>query len=278
MAIWLSGCLGAPSVVPPTGGKSVEQAHALLAESPTSASPAERPNSVGTFDEPAEPFSASWLEAPEQDEPLEIPIDSWVNADACPDPPEEARDLGDPAYQAFVDRTLGLGVPGELAALRISPSFTPERSLSVVRQPTGAYLIRSTRLKTNAWAQMMDEMRALQGESFSLDDASEAAALARVTTSKVVYESGIDASTAWLTVALWRAVTARAQRVVEIGTHTYKLDGTMYDIRQGGRGSAPIRRPATASWEIWFWPQNTWKKSATARRRIRKPISDERAS
>jgi hypothetical protein len=64
--------------------------------------------------------------------------------------------------------------------LRINPSFHPARALSVLRRQSGAYMIRSSRLKTDVWAQMMEEMRTLQGPSIAVDDASQAAALAHV--------------------------------------------------------------------------------------------------
>jgi hypothetical protein len=235
IVLLLSGCAATPAIQLPASG-NVEPAVASRPETAAETSQAETPELTGTFDAPAEPFSAAWRE-PEWDESPPAPIDSWVNADACPDPLETTREFQDRAYEAFIDKALGLGASGELAVLRIHPSFTPVRSLVVLRRRSGAYLLRSIRLKTNVWAQMMQEMRTLHGDSFSLDEASEAAALARIATSRITHDTEIDASIAWLVIELWRSVMARAQPVVEIGTMTAKADGTTYEMRQGGRGS-----------------------------------------
>lgn len=188
--------------------------------------------------EPAEPFSASWQLEATAESPGTPQPEAWVDADACPAPfaGGGSEDFG--TYHAFVDKALGLPAgPEQLAVLRIAPSFSPTRVLSVVRRPAGVYLLRSTRLTTHVWAQMMDEMRALQGPSIRLGERSQAEALARVVPSTVVRERKLSPSTAKLIVELWRSLLARAQVVKEVGVATGKLDGTLYDVWYRGAGA-----------------------------------------
>jgi hypothetical protein len=163
-------------------------------------------------------------------------VNAWVNADACPDPLVVENDPDLEPYRAFIERALQTDVGGVLAVMRIEPSFTPARSLSVRRRPGGSYAIRSVELTPNVWAEMMGEMRRLQGDSIRVDGRSLEAGLANVTTAKAVRERQIDAATAQLITRLWKSVTARAQVVKELNTMTGKLDGTYYEIRAGGSG------------------------------------------
>lgn len=161
-----------------------------------------------------------------------------MDSDACPAPLQVAASDGFGPYEAFVDKALGLPAgPDQIAVLRIAPSFTPSRVLSVVRRSDGTYVLRSTRLTTNVWGQMMEEMRALQGgQSFSIDEQSQTEALARIVTSKVVNEHKIPPSTATLIANVWRSLRARAQVTEEIGIATGKSDGTFYELWQQGVG------------------------------------------
>lgn len=182
--------------------------------------------------EPAEPFSAAWNEAEEQDAAPEVVTERWVNADSCP-APLDRFELGE--YEAFVERALRLGdVPDRLAVVRISPSFQPERAVSLAREKDGRFVVRAVRLPEQVWGRMMKEMSDLQGGSVSLDDGSQRAALARVTTSPVVHERYLDAPTAWLWLALWQALIGRTQVVEEVGILTGKFDGTLYRLSSGG--------------------------------------------
>jgi len=97
-------------------------------------------------------------------------------------------------------------------------------------------VVRSVELTTNVWAEMMNGMWRLQGDSIRMDAGSLEAGMANVTTGKTVRERRIDAATAQLITKLWLAVTARAQVVKEINTMTLKGDGTFYEIRVGGTG------------------------------------------
>lgn len=161
--------------------------------------------------EAAEPFSAAWSESEEQGTSPEAVTERWVNADTCPAPLERSE-LGE--YDAFVERALGGGdAPDQLAAVRISPAFQPERAVSLARGKNGRFVVRAARLREQAWGRMMKEISAHQGGTVSLDAASQRAALARVTTLSEVHERSIDAPTAWLWITLWRvADRARAIR------------------------------------------------------------------
>jgi hypothetical protein len=183
--------------------------------------------------EAAEPFSAAWNETEEPGDSPEVVTERWVNADTCP-APLERYELGE--YDAFVERALGVGdAPDRLVAVRISPAFQPERAVSLARGKNGRFMVRVVRLSEQVWGRMMNEMSAHQGGSVSLDEASQRAALARVTTLSEVHERSLDAPTAWLWTALWQALIGRAQVVEEVGVATGKSDGTLYRLSSGGR-------------------------------------------
>jgi len=125
--------------------------------------------------------------------------------------------------------------PDALVVVRISPSFEPDRTLSLLRQRGGTYVLRSTRLAEHVWSKMMDEMQSQQGSVIRLDDTHQAAALARVATAKVVHERPVDWKTAHMFLELWRLLGARAQIVHEVGIRTAKLDGTFYRVWYRGK-------------------------------------------
>ena len=235
---WLPACATAP---PPTTTRYATVNPPNVGESAAS-KPIEETSAV---DAPAEPFSATWAQAEEfgAEPPGPTNREAWVNADACPDP--VTYDNSD-AYDSFIVSALGMAGHGQLAAIRISASFRPERALSIERRADGAYLLRSTELSRDVWAWMMTEMRELQGTTITLDDASESEALARVTTSRTVKERGIDATTAWLLVDVWRTVIARAQIVRNVGVMQATADGTAFEIRYGGK-AASTHNPASGS-------------------------------
>src|SRR6188768_651823 len=244
MAVCVAAC-GGPRAAPPRVAATLDARDAVAGpQLEQRALVSETGFHVGTFAEPAEPFSETWLESGEGDErkPLEI----WINADACPDPLRVATDPDLAPYYAYIERALHDDSVGQLALLQIQPSFSPARSLSVRRRPGGAYVIRSVELTTNVWSQMMEEMRALQGPSVSLGAECLEDGLARVTTSRIVRERKIDGATARLIRELWSSVTARAQVVEEINTMTGEGDGTHYEIRLGKRGSV-VRSPTEGS-------------------------------
>jgi hypothetical protein len=228
-AMGLLGCSGAPALRVEGVGK-VASATKLLQE--PEQVPQAAPKHAGTLEDPAEPFSASWLE-PEREQ---VEVEAWVNSDACPDPLEDEDDPDLEPYQAFIERELRTDVGGVVATMQIEPSFTPARSLSLRRRQGGSYVLRSVELTTNVWAEMMREMGRLQGDSIRMDGRSLEAGLANVTTSKTVRERQLDAATAQLITKLWGSVTARAQVVKEINPMTGKADGTYYEIRVGGNG------------------------------------------
>lgn len=191
-----------------------------------------RPRAAEVEKEPfveAEPFSETWNE-PERDDD-DRPREAWVDADTCL-APERDRDAS--PYGEFVERALGIfDARGELASVRISPSFSPEYAISLGRRADGAYVVRRVSLKSSVWDQMMEQMHALQGDSIQLDYASQRAALARVKPDIDTQEGTLDPSTARLWMSLWRALLARTQVVKPIGAERFKMDGTLYRLSLG---------------------------------------------
>jgi hypothetical protein len=173
-------------------------------------------------------------------EPAEAqPREAWLDADACPAPTIPADDDRDVhAYAAFIDRILGLTTDGsQLAAISAAPAFDSPRALEVTRGPDGTYVLRSTTVSKQVWAQVTPEMMELPVYPTSIDESFQSAALVRLTPGKVVRERRIDASTATLLIDLWRAIIERAQVVVPINGGTGKGDGVIYELRQGSKGA-----------------------------------------
>jgi hypothetical protein len=160
-----------------------------------------------------------------------------VNSHACPDPVDGAGGGGFEPYEAFMRRALGM-VPNArvLLRIRVSPSFTPDSTIALLRNDDGTYLLRAVRLKEHVWFKMLEEMSAQQGPVVRLDRQRQAAALARLATSKTVKERTLDAPTARLFLRLWRALIRRAQVVREVGIQTATLDGVVYRVWQGHHG------------------------------------------
>lgn len=155
---------------------------------------------------------------------------------ACPEPGPTASDQGFEAYERFMNRALSLPPKNdEVLVVRISPSFHPDRTLSVVRNSDGSYRLRSRRLVQHVWAEMMGRMQQEQGAVVRLDKSHQTSALSGLHTAKSVKERSVDSRTANLMLRLWAALAGRAQRVREIGMHTVTLDGTYYRIWQGER-------------------------------------------
>jgi hypothetical protein len=125
--------------------------------------------------------------------------------------------------------------PDEVLVIRISPSFRPDSTLSLVHKTDGSYRLRSRRLIQHVWAEMMGRMQEEQGSVIRLDKGHQASALSDLKTSKSVKERRLDNRTADLMLRLWTTLADRAQRVREIGIHTLTLDGTYYRIWQGGQ-------------------------------------------
>ncbi len=234
--------LGTAAVAIACGGatRSELPSHALVPADPPPAAPAvsreiRLPERADALVE-AEPFSATWNDSEQDEAPAGPAPEAWENADTCPAPLESFAGLYE--YDAFVGRVLGvLDTPDQLATLRISPSFQPERAVILMRSSNGGFVARTVRLKEQVWNQMMKEMQAQQGGSVSLDDSYQRAALARVTAAQEVHERQVDTATAWLWIALWQALIARAQVVEEIGIVTGKFDGTLFQFRRGGHGA-----------------------------------------
>lgn len=163
------------------------------------------------------------------------PREGWLDADACAAPAVPGE--GD-AYGAFIDRILGLTTDGaQLAAIRAAPAFDAPRTMEVARKRDGTYVLRSTTVSRHIWAQVTAEMMELSAYPTSIDEPFQAAALARLTPSRLVRERSIDASTATLLTDLWRALIERAQVVVPINAGTGKGDGVIYELRQGSKGA-----------------------------------------
>ena len=159
----------------------------------------------------------------------------FENSHACPEPSPAPEERGLDPYERFMNRALGLPAkPDELLVIRISPSFRPDSTLSLVHKTDGSYRLRSRRLIQHVWAEMMGRMQEEQGSVIRLDKGHQASALSGLTTSKSVKERRLDNRTADLMLRLWTALAGRAQRVREIGVHTATLDGTYYRIWQGG--------------------------------------------
>jgi hypothetical protein len=160
----------------------------------------------------------------------------FVNSHACPEPSPTAGDRGFEPYEQFMGRALGLPAKGDVVlVIRSSPSFSPDRTLSLVRRRDGSYRLRSTRLVQHVWAEMLARMQAEQGSVIRLDGVHQASALAGLRTTKSVKERRLDTRTAELLLRLWAALAARAQHVREVGVHTATLDGTGYRVWQEGR-------------------------------------------
>jgi len=153
------------------------------------------------------------------------------NADACPEPLEESRKYDVQAYQAFMDKALGLpGGPDVLLAIRIRPSFQRDGALTLHRRAGKTYSLRVTRLTTNVLREMMTEMSRQQGGTVYLDDHFQEAALRNITVGTEVHERNLDAFTAKLLLRTWDAILARAAILREVGITTINLHGFSYRI------------------------------------------------
>jgi hypothetical protein len=141
-------------------------------------------------------------------------------------------------YETFVRHALGLPDPTTVATMIVSPSFKRPWMFSVHRGSHGQRLLRVTKLDQDVWSSMMRRMQELQGNVVSLDDAQQTRALASISVYPSVVERGIDRETADLVVALWKALSARAQ-VVESDFGIF--DGTRYELSlPGGRGGTVV--------------------------------------
>jgi hypothetical protein len=168
---------------------------------------------------------------------------AWINADACPDPVDVAAARR--PYLDAIDRALRDDVQGELATMRIQPSFQPPRSLSVRRLADGSHRLRSLELDPDLWARVMAELPPWSEPSRDRD-AREQAASAQVIAARTVREREIDGATARLILQLWGEVMARAQVVEEINAGTGKGDGTVHEMRLGDR-AARMHEPSPGS-------------------------------
>jgi len=171
----------------------------------------------------------------------------FENSDACPEPWPFSANQGLEPYDRAVNRALGLPPKrDEVLVIRISPSFSPERSLALVRKPDGTYRLRSRRLIHQVWADMMDQMQKEQGTVIRFDEEHQTSALSVLRSSTSTKEGRLDIRTAELMWRLWTALAKRAQVVREIGIHTATLDGTYYRIWQGtGRISTHSPKPGS---------------------------------
>lgn len=230
--------LATPVVVRPPQAPLATKAAVESSDSGDTRMPAELPSRTETEEPGNKEAGSGEAQGP--------PFEALVDADACAAPVASARPALEP-YDTFVEQALGLsGERGQVAAIRISPSFEPVRALSLLRRADGSHLLRLTTLTEDVWAQMMRELQATQGNSFSLAPHFQVAALARIRVSKVVREQRIDARTASLLGELARAVLARAQVVVPVGIVIGKFDGTVYELRQGAK-AATTHSPSSGS-------------------------------
>jgi hypothetical protein len=149
---------------------------------------------VPASDEPAEPFSSAWLEAPDT---WGAPMRSRViNAGACLEPLEPINGLG----EHFVEVRSGLNLTDDaLLSLVTAPSFGPLRALSLHRRPSGAYVLRVTRFMSKE-------------------------------PSSSVHERTIESGTAGMLLKLWAALAARLQTVE---SDVSSMDGTAYYFTSG---------------------------------------------
>lgn len=169
------------------------------------------------------------------------------NSYACPEPWPFSEDRGLAPYDRYVNRALGLPPKtAELLVVRISPPFSPERTLSLIRLPDGSYRLRSRRLLRQAWAEMMAQMGREQGAVIRFDEHHQARALSGLQIPKSDRERRLDRRTAELMLRLWTALVGRAQVVREVGVFHATLDGTVYRIWQGNRrASTYAPKPAS---------------------------------
>jgi hypothetical protein len=171
----------------------------------------------------------------------------FVNSHACPEPLPGGSDNRFGPYQRFMERALGLPPkPEQLVVIRISPSFHPDRTLSLVQKNDGTYVLRSTRLTEHVWASMMKEMMEQQGSSAKFDHEHQVAALSHLHTEKSVKERKLDAGTAKLFLQLWRSLLGRAQIVRNVSVLSWTADGTEFRAWHGGHGAA-THSPETGS-------------------------------
>jgi hypothetical protein len=156
------------------------------------------------------------------------------NSYACPEPWPLSKERWSEPYDRHVDRALGFSpTANELLVIRISPAFSSERTLSLTRRPDGSYWLRSRRLVRQVWGEMMDQMKAQQGDVIQLDDGHQARALARVEIPVTEKQRRLDRRTAELMLRMWTAIVARAQVVHEVGIVHAILDGTLFRIWVG---------------------------------------------
>jgi hypothetical protein len=139
------------------------------------------------------------------------------------------------SYEAFVQRALHLPPRSdELIVIHISPSFSPDQTLALVRRPDASYALRSTRLTEHVYYRMTEKMTQLERAGVSPATA-QTEALAGIPAVPSVREQPLDGRTAQLFLELWRALSARGQVVREIGAGTGHGDGISYRIWSGGK-------------------------------------------
>jgi hypothetical protein len=162
----------------------------------------------------------------------------------CPEPIQEEDARGLATYNRFVERALDLPPgPDVLVAIRISPSFQPDRALSLRKTADGAYVLRSTRLLEDTWSQMMENMRRQQGHVIHIDERRQAQALDDLRATREIRERFVDSSTADLLVALWAAALKREQVPDTSDTMLVTMDGTGYRVwAKSGAVSMPNPR------------------------------------
>jgi hypothetical protein len=167
-----------------------------------------------------------------------------LGVDECPEAIQNEYASGLATYNRFVERALDLPPgPDVLLAIRISPSFEPDRALSLRRTATGAYVLRSTRLVQNVWSRMMDNMRRQQGDVIHLDEGRQADALREMRMTREIRERFVDPSTADLLLTLWTAALRREQAPNTSDSVVVTLDGTSYRLwAEAGAVSIPNPR------------------------------------
>ena len=230
----LTGCV---PVVPAQAMTPVVVADAVIEESSTNAS---REELRGQHEEagpvvPAEPFSAAWVDEPDAEKNLgpDAPRYQRINSHACAEPLLDAQP--EDGYQQLVEALFDVGRGGNvLASLRTHAYLDGPELLSLVRRPSGQYILRSVSIPRGKWYQLTTEVR---------DAAVLETTLAGVAAARVIREHPIDVTTAQLMRELWRAVLDRAQVVEEVNPTIFWVHPTGFIWDAGGQRAAASSPP-----------------------------------
>lgn len=138
----------------------------------------------------------------------------------------ESSDFG--PYELALQRVLLADDYERRCQLVTLPSFQAESAVYFLRPETGGAIVISRTLKSGLWSDLMRQMAETGGGSFSLDAASQQAALDQLRSAAETRRAPLDVATADLLETVCAKVLAGVHHPKNSGALTIRLDGTTY--------------------------------------------------